>query len=128
VVAVALMDQVILGVGIAVGAFVTIWLGMIAFNLARDRSLQESVVMSSENLAMVLGAGFGLFVTGVLNFGMLIDVITQGIASHPFAITNLVSIGLGALGMEVGVIDTTAYVVATVSFVALALVITEVRG
>lgn len=122
------VDQVMMGLlmaGLGIGA---IYLGSIIYRVVQGRSLQDSVVVSTENFAAVFGAGVGLIATGILNLGMFVDLVTQSIATHPYAVTNIVTIGLGAIGLETGTIGAGAYLVATVAFVGFALLMTEVRG
>lgn len=64
----------------------------------------------------------------IVQFGQVVDVVTQAIASAPIAATQLVTLGLGVIGLETGRIGTLAFITAAVSFAAFTLVLSEVRG
>jgi hypothetical protein len=88
----ALLVVVLLYVVLGVGRFVVAW--------ADERTDVREAVVESTDQQVRIATAVVAFVTGVLvDVGMLADGVTAWIASHPFASSNVLGIGIGSLGL-----------------------------
>ncbi len=122
-----LASGVILGATAFGGMIVLLFVMQTAALVAEGRRVGRAVPRAAGRTWAVLGA---LVTAGALvlqnGFGAL-DVLTNSIATAPLAASNLVTAGLGLLGMQ-GYLSDVAFMTGAVSFALFTVVMREVRG
>lgn len=94
---------------------------------ARD-DFWQALGRSGRWLTMLFAGLLGAMATGLVGFGEFLDLATQFVSGHPFAVANVGTISLGALGLG-GLVDLTPslYVGLALGIVGFVLVVSEVR-
>lgn len=125
----ALTELLITGGAIAVGLAALVWVLRLALALSNGRDLGRAARMATMTVTTGVGASLGLVASGTMTFAEVLDGVTAFIGANPFAVTNVVGLGVGALGLS-GAIDLSpmAFVVGGGLFVGATLVLAEVRG
>lgn len=124
----ALLDEIVAGLMLAGVGLAALFAVLAIYNTtARNMRAQKAIGRAAGNTWAVVGGFVGLTSMAFVQFFTAIDIVTMAVANHPIAATNLVTAGLGLLGIE-GLLSQTSFFVAVVGFVGGFLLIAEVRG
>lgn len=122
------MTTFLVFVGIVIGGFVLIAGGNFMIELAEGDTAGEAWRDTNRLMLAIVGAIGGLVASTFVNVGGLLGALGDLIGMSPTALTNGMSIGLGALALSGQItLDTRLYVALTVGFLGAALLITEVN-
>jgi hypothetical protein len=121
------VDALVTGGLIIAAVVAAIFVARLLVGFARDQPISEAVTNSGRFTAALFGAMFAVIAMLIQNFADVLDALGGFIGMHPFGVTNLITIGLGSVGLS-GFIDVspTTWLVATLGLAAVALVVSEV--
>lgn len=115
--------------GAALGVLLLVGGGNFLVELLDDGDVGEAAVDSRRLLVAIMGAVAGLIGTGIVSVGQFVDGVAGILSISPWGLSNLGAIGLGWLGITGNItIGPRTYVAATVGFLGLALIASEVKG
>lgn len=117
------------------GLFVARFLVALSTEVRNDdeESLTENLIDAGDAtgrwmVLLILGIS-GVFVSGLASFGEVLDMVTQLIAQHPFAVSNVGIAGLGGFVVS-GLLSlsTTQYAGIVLGIIGAVMLVTEVRS
>ena len=118
--------MILIGVG-AVGVILFVGRGLVALSEGRD--LEESVMMSSRFMGALVGGVVVTVSVGLMGIGETLSILTEFIASHPFAVSNFAIAGIGAVGLGgLAELGAAQFLGIALLIVGLTFVIMEVRS
>lgn len=93
------LEWAVNGLLIAVGVLVVYGLIRVAYYYQKDGDASESAVSAGRDVQMVVGGAFAVGAMGLVQFADVLSMAGTFVGSHPFAVSNGLTAGIGALSL-----------------------------
>lgn len=124
-----LLDSVINGVLLALGAFVVLVIGRFIVALANGEDLEDAAGLTGRWTGALLGGIAAAGALGLVEFADIVGMLTMLIGQHPMAVANIGIAGIGAAVIS-GIVEMSVeqYLGVAIGLLGITMILREVEN